>query len=433
MNDSAQPCINALPSSESGARTPFLTAKKLEENEQVITSNTNNQKTNSDTDFDSESGLSTSSSTSRPKTWICEYEGCNKAFSRPSQLTEHQESVHRGIKPFQCPQCDQHFSRKSHLERHLFSHSQEKPFRCSVCNKGVTTKQQLRRHEITHTRSFHCPYENCSESFYKHPQLRSHILSAHLQKLTCEHCGKKFQRPYRLKAHLDKHHNPDSVFKYQCTHNACLEVFKTWTALQQHIKEQHPKLSCPICSRACVGESGLAMHMKVHDTATVIKNWKCERCPDLFFAKKTDLMSHYMDFHKELVSDLLANEEMCNKIHDTAHQAPVATKSKRRSKLGAHTQESELESIQTEVTLRKYLETGKSTVSLLHHSAGRKLQCSFPKCYRTFKTQERYDRHIQKHKIHELKLKILQGRETEKESTDASTERIDQVPRVKDI
>ncbi|CEP64668.1 Pzf1p LALA0_S13e00254g [Lachancea lanzarotensis] len=419
MKDSQDPYAGDLPFGEIATQTPILTAKTLEENEEVITSKVNDRKADLDADLGSESGFSTSSSASRPKTWICEYEGCNKAFSRPSQLTEHQETVHRGIKAFRCPHCDQSFSRKSHLERHLFSHSEEKPYHCSVCNKGVTTKQQLRRHEITHTKSFKCPYDNCDESFHKHPQLRSHILSAHLQKLTCEHCGKKFQRPYRLKAHLNKHHNPDAVFKYQCTHSSCLQSFKTWTALQQHIKEHHPKLSCPICNRACVGESGLAMHMKIHDTTTVIKNWKCERCPDLFFAKKTDLVAHYMEFHRELVSDLLANEETCSKPHDTKQPIPEFTKPKRRSKSGAHPQESELESIQTEVTLRKYLETGNSTISLLHHSAGRKLQCSYPKCYRTFKTQERYDLHIQKHKIHELKLKILQGRESEIIPTDA--------------
>ena len=235
-----------------------------------------------------------SSSSSRVKKWFCEYEGCSKAFSRPSQLTEHQEVVHQGIKPFQCTVCARQFSRKTHLERHMFSHSEDKPFKCSYCGKGVTTKQQLRRHEITHTRSFVCPHEGCEESFYKHPQLRAHILAFHLQKLNCEICGKRFQRPYRLKNHIAKHHNPDVVQKYQCSQGSCIEAFKTWSALQQHMKETHPKLQCPECGKACVGEQGLQMHMKIHSNA-VIKNWKCETCNDLYFAKKIDLMAHYMD------------------------------------------------------------------------------------------------------------------------------------------
>ncbi|SCU97551.1 LAME_0F20054g1_1 [Lachancea meyersii CBS 8951] len=417
MSTAGDSYMNSVPLLEDkfeiGAQTQALTAKSLQENDVIVNSNVNDSKIELDLNLDSESEISTCSSSSRAKTWICEYEGCNKAFSRPSQLTQHQETVHRGIKAFKCPQCDRSFARKSHLERHLVSHSEEKPFSCSVCNKGFTTRQQLRRHEITHTKSFQCPYENCSESFYKHPQLRSHILSVHLQKLTCEHCGKKFQRPYRLRAHIDKHHNPDSVYKYQCTHSSCFEAFKTWTALQQHIKEHHPKLSCPICSKACVGESGLAMHMKIHDTSTVIKNWKCERCPDLFFAKKADLISHYMEHHEELVSEVLEKEKMCQKFKPSELPTTDSTKSKRSRKSATHVHNNELESIQTEVTLRKYLETGKSSVSLLHNSAGRKLKCHYPKCYRTFKTQERYDLHVQKHKIHELKLKILQERECE--------------------
>ncbi|KAM3165258.1 Transcription factor IIIA [Lachancea thermotolerans] len=358
-----------------------------------------------------------STSSSRAKTWVCEYEGCSKAFTRPSQLTEHQETVHQGLKPFTCTECGRQFTRKTHLERHMFTHTAEKPFHCSHCGKGVTTRQQLRRHEITHTRSFVCPHEGCGESFYKHPQLRSHVLAVHLQKLNCEFCGKKFQRPYRLKNHIAKHHNPDTVYKYQCSHGSCVEAFKTWTALQQHVKEAHPKLQCPTCGKACVGEQGLQMHMRVHSSMTVIKNWKCESCPDLYFAKKADLVSHCLEHHKDLVSTLLndnGREPAEPSATASSNNIPLesgARPSRLRSSSTKHDPESELESIQTEVKLRKYFDSGKSSVSLLLNSAGRKLKCPYLGCYRSFKTEEKYEMHIQKHKIHQLKLKILQEKD----------------------
>ncbi|SCV05114.1 LANO_0H00342g1_1 [Lachancea nothofagi CBS 11611] len=420
-------CINERnENNNSTLETPFMWAEDFRNEDDSGKLILQEDKVNLDFELGSESDVSTSSISSRPKSWLCEYEGCTKAFSRPSQLTEHQETVHRGLKPFRCSKCDKTFARKSHLERHMFSHSDEKPLKCSVCEKGFTTEQQLRRHAITHTKSFKCPYENCIESFYKHPQLRSHILAVHLQKLNCEFCGKKFQRPYRLKAHVAKHHNPDAVFKYQCTHGSCLEAFKTWTGLQQHIKEQHPKILCPVCKKPCVGESGLAMHMKIHSNSTVIKNWQCESCDDLSFAKKAGLMSHYVEYHKDLVSRLVEREEEAEqevlRISASVPDPLELALPKRSILKTGQTHNSDLDSIQTEVTLRKFLDTGKSSVSLLLNSAGRKHRCPYSKCYRTFKTQEKFDLHIQKHKIHELKLKILQEKENTEQTKDGIQE-----------
>lgn len=355
------------------------------------------------------SSVASSTSSSRPKNYFCDYDGCNKSFTRPSLLTEHQLTVHQGIKPFKCHHCERTFAKKSHLERHMFTHSDNKPFHCSYCGKGVTTKQQLKRHEITHTKSFKCEYEGCNECFYKHSQLRSHTLSVHLQKLTCEHCGKKFQRPYRLQNHLAKHHNVDVENKYQCTYMACTETFKTWTALQQHIKADHPKLHCNVCGKACVGESGLQMHMRVHDEALVIKNWKCTICQQVSFAKKADLLSHYMEHHKDDIPQSLldSGEDIMLKTLEPVNNSEPKERLRPRRKRKTD----ELVSIDTEVKLRKYIESGGSSLNLLLNSAGRKHKCPYSGCYRTFKTEEKYEKHIGKHKVHELKLKILEEKD----------------------
>ncbi|QLG72267.1 hypothetical protein HG535_0C06220 [Zygotorulaspora mrakii] len=348
-----------------------------------------------------------SASSSRPKRYFCDYEGCNKCFTRPSLLTEHQLSVHQGIKPFKCHICERSFAKKSHLERHLLSHSAEKPFHCSYCDKSFTTSQQLKRHEITHTKSFKCPYPDCSESFYKHPQLRAHILAVHEKKLTCEECGKTFQRPYRLRNHIAKHHNPQVENPYQCTHSGCTKNFKTWSQLQNHIKNDHPKLRCPICDKPCVGDNGLQMHMRVHDETLVAKNWKCHLCDSGPFAKKSDLLDHYRSEHPaESLPHSLKAHALPEAV-DSPDMRITRSLSKRR-KLN------DFDLVQTEVNLANCLSNASGGIELVLDSVGRKLLCPFDKCYRTFKTKERYEKHIQKHKIHELKLKVLQDKLEEK-------------------
>ena len=410
---------------------------------------------------DRDSCLSTEGSTtsSRLKTYFCDYQDCNKAFTRPSLLTQHQATVHQGMKPFECNQCERAFARRSHLERHLLSHlsNEEKPYHCSVCGKGVITMQQLRRHEITHTKSFECPYQNCNESFYKHPQLRSHILSVHLEKLTCKQCGKKFQRPYRLENHIRKHHNPDVATPYNCSFSGCLLSFKTWTQLTQHVKNDHPKLQCDICKKFVVGEDGLRMHMRIHDDSLVVKNWKCHLCkaPLRSFPKKLDLINHYREEHldEKIPEELLAKQ--VNPVIIAVNKEPLQTQCskssdgsvRKRRKLmdpileeGGPVGDDEdiLESVQNEVQIWDYLRPGgkrgsssnsdgvtdngssntdrNSPMKLLVNTLVKKLRCPYSGCYRTFKTQERYNLHVERHKIHQLKLKLLEDKKKDEEA-----------------
>lgn len=256
-----------------------------------------------------------SSCSSRPKIYSCDYEGCDKIYSRPSLLTQHQRT-HTDSRPFVCTECDRGFFREDHLKRHTLSHTGEKPFICTTCGKGVNTKQHLKRHEITHTKSFKCDYEGCDESFYKHQQLRHHKQSVHLKTLTCDECGKTFPRPYRLANHKAKHHGAAPA--YQCDFTGCLLSFKTWSALQLHMKTDHPRLKCEACGKPCVGEEGLRMHMLVHDDAKALKLWKCPECP-LDFQKKDELIIHCKNQHNFIPASIrqMANDTKEKKILST--------------------------------------------------------------------------------------------------------------------
>lgn len=168
--------------------------------------------------------------------------------------------------------------------------------------EGVNTRQHLKRHEITHTKSFKCTEPGCGESFYKHQSLRHHWLSVHEKSLTCQKCNKTFSRPYRLAQHNLKYHSETPV--YQCDTHGCFANFKTWSALQFHIKTEHPKLICPECGKGCVGKKGLKSHIMMnHDNDKMVKLWNCTYCDVGQFTKKLDLIQHYNALHDGNIPD----------------------------------------------------------------------------------------------------------------------------------
>lgn len=366
-----------------------------------------------------------SSSSVRPKNYICDAPGCEKAYSKPSLLEQHKRS-HTNERPFKCskPGCDKSFLRKSHLQAHLLSHEDQesKPFQCATCGKGVNTLQHLKRHEITHTKSFVCTFEGCNESFYKHQSLRHHTLSVHEKKLTCSKCNKSFNRPYRLAQHNIKYHSDSPA--YQCDHQGCFGNFMTWSALQLHIKTEHPKIKCPICGKGCVGKKGLRSHMNIHDEEKMVKLWNCNYCNIGKFVKKADLIDHYNTYHdRNLPDDLLkpSEREQLDKIlneKDTARndfntleglqskgfvEVPSSDEENEendRLSNGMHASHKSLHS------LNLTLESGKASIVdlILNNYLKRKLQCPKKNCDRMFSRDYDLQRHLKWHESHLKKI-----------------------------
>ena len=47
---------------------------------------------------------------------------------------------------FDCPFCSKIFSFKSHLDRHLRTHTNERPYPCPVCDHKAKHKNDILRH-----------------------------------------------------------------------------------------------------------------------------------------------------------------------------------------------------------------------------------------------------------------------------------------------
>ncbi|KAI0374296.1 hypothetical protein BV20DRAFT_961419 [Pilatotrama ljubarskyi] len=229
---------------------------------------------------DAPAPLSGPSVPKRQKRYPCSFEGCTKAYSKPSRLAEHERS-HTGDRPFVCATCNKSYLRETHLQAHARTHlpSSAKPFACDEegCGKRFWTSQHLRVHLELHRgeKPFKCNEPRCDVAFSKHHQLREHMCTAHSPPGTkpyrCEHpgCTKSFTTNQKLTAHAKTH----DVKRYTCVHKSCLPAegtepvyHPTWSALQHHMRTAHPP-TCPHPScngKTFTQQKGLRAHLKIH-------------------------------------------------------------------------------------------------------------------------------------------------------------------------
>lgn len=82
---------------------------------------------------------------------------------------------------FSCCHCGKSFKTKSHLQRHILTHTGEKPYHCNRCDGRFNQSSSLRNHVIAiHTKEFPHICNNCSKGF-----LMPAVLQKHLQTSEC--------------------------------------------------------------------------------------------------------------------------------------------------------------------------------------------------------------------------------------------------------
>ncbi|XBW35262.1 hypothetical protein QEN19_000827 [Hanseniaspora menglaensis] len=387
-----------------------------------------------------------SSNAKRAKTHQCPYVDCLKLFTRPSILTEHVQIKHLNIRKYKCDECGMAYTKKLHLQRHyLSSHAiDDKPFACSFCEKKVLTKQHLQTHERTHTKPCKCDFnDQCDASFTTAKLLESHIQRAHIsqheEKLTCHFCKKKYQSPSKLNQHVIKEHNSAKEFdnlackildnnrvdknllnlqktlkqkRYLCTTHECNKSFNTWSLYQQHMKNDHPKLQCLICTKKCVGEQGLQMHMMIHDETMSNKIWKCLICENKF-AKKLELILHCKDIHEV---DIDQNKQLATKVDKKKEQstdylsAGIGSNNSEDSSLISvkkNVKKTDLDLWKSNIKILNKIDNGDSMAEVLLSSIGKKYECRIKNCYRKFKRKENFETHLKKHKEYVEKMALI--------------------------
>lgn len=269
----------------------------------------------------------------RPKVFVCNWEGCSKAFDRPARVQIHLRS-HTNERPFQCPEegCDKKFIRNEHLAAHTKSkHTDDRQHLCTYlvraedsseneCGKSFHTATRLKRHIAMHEEKEDKKCHDCGQIFRKQETLQRHIKSVHLHEpaYRCDHaegddeeCGQSFKTPNALNSHKAREHSGQRYFCQICPpstpHEAQMELdFHEWASagfsahaeLQLHIKTVHPP-TCSDCGQVCESNRALKAHMEIYHTA-LSERAKIEctypGCGRLF-TKNGNMKVHYQTVH----------------------------------------------------------------------------------------------------------------------------------------
>ncbi|CAL8080487.1 unnamed protein product [Calicophoron daubneyi] len=126
------------------------------------------------------------------KPYVCDIEGCDRAFRTPKYLKNHRDEFHRmQPKNYLCPVegCDLIFHRKTHLKRHIATHDDaEKKYHCQwpSCQRRFCSEETLNLHYRKHTgeKPFNCAL--CLFNCYNKPTLNEHYRLNHAKDATAE-------------------------------------------------------------------------------------------------------------------------------------------------------------------------------------------------------------------------------------------------------
>ena len=106
---------------------------------------------------------------------------CKKYLSTKGNLKTHIDRC-LGIKNFKCPKCKTAFSQKIELQNHMkYKHSDDRNYICDVegCGKAFKSKSNLAQHKQTHSeeRPHQCPY--CEKAYKQFNDLLTHVDTKH--------------------------------------------------------------------------------------------------------------------------------------------------------------------------------------------------------------------------------------------------------------
>ncbi|CAH2101857.1 unnamed protein product [Euphydryas editha] len=135
---------------------------------------------------------------------------CNENFSNKFSLKRHMET-HITLKKFSCDKCVRKFATASKLKSHGRCHDPNRikkvkteKINCELCKKAVT---DIEKHMKTHyNRRHRCDY--CDNAYSERNALNRHVKQSHDGvRHECDVCEKKFVRITSLKIHKMKVHN----------------------------------------------------------------------------------------------------------------------------------------------------------------------------------------------------------------------------------
>ncbi|XP_018606974.1 transcriptional repressor CTCF-like [Scleropages formosus] len=202
---------------------------------------------------------------------------CGRAFRTVTLLRNHL-NTHTGTRPHKCTDCDMAFVTSGELVRHRrYKHTHEKPFKCSMCDYSSVEVSKLKRHIRSHTgeRPFQCSL--CSYASRDTYKLKRHMRTHSGEKpYECYICHARFTQSGTMKMHILQKHT-ENVAKFHCPH--CDTVIARKSDLGVHLRKQHSYIEqgrkCRYCDAVFHERYALIQHQKSHKNE---KRFKCDQC-----------------------------------------------------------------------------------------------------------------------------------------------------------
>ena len=167
-------------------------------------------------------------------------------------------------KTFQCELCSYTCPRRSNLDRHMKSHTDERPHKCHLCGRAFRTVTLLRNHLNTHTGMVSSVTLKDSPILLVLSMLDTiyRSLSTGTRPHKCQDCDMAFVTSGELVRHRRYKHTHEKPFKCSMCDYASVEVSKLKRHIRSHTGER--PFQCSLCSYASRDTYKLKRHMRTH-------------------------------------------------------------------------------------------------------------------------------------------------------------------------
>ncbi|XP_046979398.1 zinc finger protein Xfin-like isoform X1 [Schistocerca americana] len=205
---------------------------------------------------------------------------CPTAFSRLSQLANHQQHAHFGDRPHKCQICKKSFYKRSDLRSHLNIHLGISKSICEICGRKFNHVSNLIRHSRIHTGIKPYPCSICGRRFSQLNGMHQHkTIHQESRDISCSLCPKTFKSYNVMRRHVRYSHEDKLVSMGKDAYSAL--KLKDGT----HVRSFY----CKLCGASFKYAALLKHHESIHVQE---KDFHCKFCKKDFLCAD-DVKTHY--------------------------------------------------------------------------------------------------------------------------------------------